>query len=125
MPAPGFELERTLMDDYGHQTRGLQNRLRGAAEASWVGSIPIHPRHFPPVLAEMTAKMTAKTTNGFLNRLRFDSVASSVFVLRWNAEVAITTPYQQRPIRATHRSALPCARVFEPPPAQRRTRDHG
>lgn len=24
--------------------RGLQNRLRGAAEASWVGSIPIHPR---------------------------------------------------------------------------------
>src|SRR5206468_11850416 len=25
--------------------RGLQNRLRGAVEASWVGSIPIHPRH--------------------------------------------------------------------------------
>jgi hypothetical protein len=24
--------------------RGLQNRLRGAVEASWVGSIPIHPR---------------------------------------------------------------------------------
>ncbi len=24
---------------------GLQNRLRGAAEALWVGSIPIHPRH--------------------------------------------------------------------------------
>jgi len=33
------------MDGGGRQTRGLQNRLRGAAEASWVGSIPIHPRH--------------------------------------------------------------------------------
>ena len=29
----------------GCATRGLQNRLRGADEASWVGSIPIHPRH--------------------------------------------------------------------------------
>src|SRR6266508_6472048 len=27
----------------GRLARGLQNRLRGAAEASWVGSIPIHP----------------------------------------------------------------------------------
>jgi hypothetical protein len=35
-----------------------------------VGLIPIHPRHFSAVLAAMTAKMTAKTTNGFLNRLR-------------------------------------------------------
>ena len=33
------------MDDRGRESRGLQNRLRGAAEASWVGSIPIHPRH--------------------------------------------------------------------------------
>ncbi len=41
------ELRRTLMDCRGRQTCGLQNRLRGAAEASWVGSIPIHPRHFP------------------------------------------------------------------------------
>jgi hypothetical protein len=29
------------MDVCGWQGRGLQNRLRGAAEASWVGSIPI------------------------------------------------------------------------------------
>ena len=35
-----------------------------------MGSIPIHPRHFSAILAAMTAKMTAKTTNGFLNRLR-------------------------------------------------------
>jgi hypothetical protein len=41
-----LELERTPMDSYGRQSRGLQNRLRGAAEASWVGSIPIHPRQF-------------------------------------------------------------------------------
>ena len=34
------------MDGSGRRTHGLQNRLRGAAEASWVGSIPIHPRHF-------------------------------------------------------------------------------
>ena len=27
-----------------HDHKGLQNRLRGAVEASWVGSIPIHPR---------------------------------------------------------------------------------
>ena len=35
------ERSRTLADI---RKRGLQNRLRGAAEASWVGSIPIHPR---------------------------------------------------------------------------------
>jgi hypothetical protein len=35
-----------------------------------VGSIPIHPHQFSAALAAMTAKMTAKTTNGFLNRLR-------------------------------------------------------
>src|SRR5258708_30981058 len=29
----------------GRETKGLQNRLRGTVEASWVGSIPIHPRH--------------------------------------------------------------------------------
>jgi len=58
------------MDTGGRQTRGLQNRLRGAVEASWVGSIPIHPRHFRPVLAEMTAMMTAKTADGLLHRLR-------------------------------------------------------
>src|SRR5438132_3315653 len=28
--------------------RGLQNRLRGADDASWVGSIPIHPRQLRP-----------------------------------------------------------------------------
>jgi hypothetical protein len=38
------ELQRRLVDGSGHEPRGLQNRLRGAAEASWVGSIPIHPR---------------------------------------------------------------------------------
>jgi len=30
------------------QPRGLQNRLQGAAEPSWVGSIPIHPRQITP-----------------------------------------------------------------------------
>ncbi len=40
----------------GHEVGGLQNRLRGAAEASWVGSIPIHPRQ---IWAAMTANMTA------------------------------------------------------------------
>jgi len=39
-----IESGRTLMDGRGRQPHGLQNRLRGAAEASWVGSIPIHPR---------------------------------------------------------------------------------
>jgi len=28
-------------------SRSLQNCLRGAVEASWVGSIPIHPRQIP------------------------------------------------------------------------------
>jgi hypothetical protein len=69
-PQHANELVRMLVDGCGRQTRGLQNRLRGAAEASWVGSIPIHPRHFSAVLDAMTAKMTAKITNGFLNRLR-------------------------------------------------------
>ena len=41
----------------------------GRCEASWVGSIPIHPRQISPVLAAMTAKVTAKITNGYLNRL--------------------------------------------------------
>ncbi|HEX2713958.1 MAG TPA: hypothetical protein VHM88_17330 [Candidatus Acidoferrales bacterium] len=40
-----FDLARTSADGSGREKRGLQNRLRGAAEASWVGSIPIHPRH--------------------------------------------------------------------------------
>jgi hypothetical protein len=39
------------MDPGGWQARGLQNRLRGAVEASWVGSIPIHPRQ-PRIKAE-------------------------------------------------------------------------
>jgi hypothetical protein len=38
------EPQRTLADGPGRQPRGLQNRLRDAAEASRVGSIPIHPR---------------------------------------------------------------------------------
>ena len=38
-----IELHWTVMDVNGRQARGLQNRLRGAVEASWVGSIPIHP----------------------------------------------------------------------------------
>ena len=42
--APPTELKRTFMDGGVRQPRGLQNRLRGAAEAPWVGSIPIHPR---------------------------------------------------------------------------------
>jgi len=41
-----IDLQRTLTDAHGRLTRGLQNRLRGAVEASWMGSIPIHPRHF-------------------------------------------------------------------------------
>src|SRR5438477_4739266 len=32
--------------------RGLQNRLRGAVEASWVGSIPIHPRQISAMKAK-------------------------------------------------------------------------
>jgi hypothetical protein len=40
-----LHLPRTSQDIGGRQIGGLQNRLRGAAEASWVGSIPIHPRH--------------------------------------------------------------------------------
>jgi hypothetical protein len=38
--------QHTFVDGPGRQPRGLQNRFRGAVEASWVGSIPIHPRHF-------------------------------------------------------------------------------
>jgi len=41
-----FDLEWTSLDDPGRRPGGLQNRLRGAVEASWVGSIPIHPRQF-------------------------------------------------------------------------------
>jgi hypothetical protein len=54
--AQAIESGWTLVDGRGRQPRGLQNRLRGAAEASWVGSIPIHPRHFSAVV---TAKVTA------------------------------------------------------------------
>ncbi len=39
-----FDLGRMSVDGSGRQKRGLQNRLRGAVKASWVGSIPIHPR---------------------------------------------------------------------------------
>ena len=41
-----IQLRQTSVDECGCQVRGLQNRLRGAVEASWVGSIPIHPRQF-------------------------------------------------------------------------------
>ena len=40
----GFEPERMLTDIGECLIRGLQNRLRGAVEASRVGSIPIRPR---------------------------------------------------------------------------------
>jgi hypothetical protein len=47
-------LERTEAVPNGHPrtlaTRSL-NRLRGAAKASWAGSIPIHPRHLGAVTA--------------------------------------------------------------------------
>jgi hypothetical protein len=39
-----FDLGWTSADVSGLEKHGLQNRLRGAVEASWVGSIPIHPR---------------------------------------------------------------------------------
>ena len=39
-----FQIRRTSPDVFGRQKRGLQNRLRGAVEASWVSSILIHPR---------------------------------------------------------------------------------
>jgi len=52
-------LWRTVMDVCGLEAHDLQNRLRGAVEASWVGSMPIHPRQFWPVSKQMTAKMTA------------------------------------------------------------------
>ncbi len=48
------------MDGYGRKTRGLQDRLRGAAEASWVGSIPIHPRQIPDFWDALTAELTTK-----------------------------------------------------------------
>src|SRR5215469_2380484 len=41
-------------------SRGLQNRLRGAAEASRVSSILIHPRQIRALVGVMTAKLTAK-----------------------------------------------------------------
>ena len=41
-----FDLGRTSAHRSGCEKHGLQNRLRGAVEASWVGSIPIHPRQF-------------------------------------------------------------------------------
>ena len=46
MCKPEIELQWTFMDLSGPNARGLQNRLRGAVEASWVGSIPIHPRQY-------------------------------------------------------------------------------
>ena len=46
LPKSPIELRRTLTNGSGRQPCGLQNRLRGAVEASWVGSIPIHPRQF-------------------------------------------------------------------------------
>src|SRR5258708_22602763 len=60
IPLLTAELRRTQLDPCGRQKRGLQNRLRGAAEASWVGSIPIHPRHCRHL---MTAKLTARAAD--------------------------------------------------------------
>lgn len=48
-----IELQRTLADSREREARGLQIRLRDAAEASWVGSIPIRPRQ---CLATLTAQ---------------------------------------------------------------------
>ena len=56
-----FHLERTAVDAGGQQKRALQNRLRGAVEASWVGSIPIHPR-------QRSRFMTAKVTVAVVSR---------------------------------------------------------
>ena len=40
------KLRRTLVDRPGLQPRGPSKPFAGAAEASWVGSMPIHPANF-------------------------------------------------------------------------------
>jgi len=57
----------TTADSRGFPSRGLQNRLRGAAEASWVGSIPIHPRPLTGPIAGM-ATATASPPTSSLDR---------------------------------------------------------
>src|SRR6266700_3126634 len=62
-----IEGQRSYTDACGRQPGGLQNRLRGAVEASWVGSIRIHPRHVSELV---TAKDDSQTCKRCLNRLR-------------------------------------------------------
>ena len=58
--------------------RGLQNRLRGAAEASRVSSILIHPRQIWPDRALLTANVTATGCP----RLSKPSAASRPYICR-------------------------------------------
>ncbi len=54
------ELGLMLTDVGGRQTRGLQNRLRGAVEASWVGSIPIHPRQICRLYSQVDSQSAGR-----------------------------------------------------------------
>ncbi len=58
-----LELRWTVVDAR-ERARGLQNRLRGAVEASWVGSIPIHPRHDPAVVTAKKLPIGALLVSG-------------------------------------------------------------
>src|SRR5438552_10828752 len=76
---------RTPLDSGGRRTGGLQNRLRGAVEASWVGSIPIHPRQ----ISAMKAKVTATAAH------RSERRRTLTFVQRWRTRLTRGWQYSQ------------------------------
>ncbi len=78
LPAVMPEAARALGDDLGRWLRGLQFRLRGAVEASWVGWIPVHPRHAAELVA---AKDDSQTGKQFLMRLRPSDLPNVVLIV--------------------------------------------
>jgi hypothetical protein len=88
----------TLMDVRGRQPRGLQDRLRGAVEASWVGSIPIHPRQFScyatppaaPALPPGRRLLSQRIRNG-ASRIRKSTAPVRVAGIRYQGHGPMTS----------------------------------
>jgi len=84
-----FDLRRMSANDDGRRIHGLQNRLRGAAEASWgLGSIPIHPRQILVLTAKLTT--TARHMAGVGVPPRTHAVSDQLVA-------AILMPHRTRP----------------------------
>src|SRR5437867_3704958 len=103
---PQIDLRRTLAYGRGCRERGLQNRLRGAVEASWVGSIPIHP---------------AKIVNDDSQLDSHSEMKADVWVVRWIRDSGESIVHAATdPDKAVHWAVEHFTELFDPTDSKNR-----